>query len=252
MMNSFSKNILLNVDSYKASHFLQYPPNTEYITSYIESRGSRWNKTLFFGLQMFLKEYLSVPFSKDMLLQAKSFWEEHGEPFNYDGFEYILNKYDGFLPLKIEAIDEGTVLETGNVLVQVENTDPKCPWLTSWIETSLLRAVWYPTTVATKSWMCKKIILDYLNETSDDPESEINFKLHDFGFRGASSYETAAIGGCAHLVNFMGTDTTAGVFAAKKYYAADMCGYSIPASEHSIACTWSVTNLKLKEDNDIL
>ena len=32
-------NIILYTDSYKASHYLQYPPNTDYISAYIESRG---------------------------------------------------------------------------------------------------------------------------------------------------------------------------------------------------------------------
>ena len=52
----------------------------------------------------------------------------------------------------------GTVLPTRNVLVQVINADPKYYWVTSSFETSLLRAVWYPTTVGTVSWMCKQIL----------------------------------------------------------------------------------------------
>lgn len=73
----------------------------------------------------------------------------HGVPFNRQGWEYLLQRYQGYLPLRIDAVPEGTVLPTGNVLVQVENTDNACPWLTSYVETALLRAVWYPTTVAT-------------------------------------------------------------------------------------------------------
>ena len=48
-------NLILNTDSYKTSHYLQYPPQTEYVSSYIESRGGDYPDTLFFGLQMFLK-----------------------------------------------------------------------------------------------------------------------------------------------------------------------------------------------------
>ena len=58
------------------------------------------------------------------------------------------------------------------------------------------------------------------------------FKLHDFGFRGASSVESAAIGGSAHLVNFKGTDTIAALVAARQYYNCPMAGFSIPAAEH--------------------
>ena len=55
------KNIILNTDSYKTSMFCQYPPNTSGVYSYIESRGGLFDKTLFFGLQGFIKEYLLNP-----------------------------------------------------------------------------------------------------------------------------------------------------------------------------------------------
>ncbi len=43
----------------------------------------------------------------------------------------------------------------------------------------------------------------------------INFKLHDFGYRGVSSVESAAIGGAGHLINFWGTDTLAAMLCLK-------------------------------------
>ncbi len=88
--------------------------------------------------------------------------------------------------------------------------------------------------------MKKEIILKYLEKTGDP--SLIDFKLHDFGFRGSTSVESAGIGGCAHLVNFKGTDTIAGVLLAKEYYGEDMAGFSIPASEHSTMTAWGKEN----------
>lgn len=225
-------------DSYKYSHWKQYPQGTEIISSYIESRGGRWNRTVFFGLQMFLKRYLSIPVNMNFINQAEVLCRLHGEPFYREGWEYIVKQYGGYLPLKIQAVPEGTVVPTGNVLVQVINTDPKCFWLTSFVETVLLQSIWYPTAVATNSYMCKQSILDNLRLTADNPEAEIPFKLHDFGFRGVSSRESAALGGCAHLVNFMGTDTVAGLIYANNFYHEQMAGYSIPASEHSTITSW--------------
>jgi nicotinamide phosphoribosyltransferase len=225
-------------DSYKASHYLQYPPDTEYVSSYIESRGGKWSHVLFFGLQMFIKEYLTKPITQEMIEEAAEFWAAHGEPFNREGWEHILHTHKGFLPLEIKAVPEGTIVPVSNVLVQVVNTDPKCFWLTSFIETALLRAVWYPSTVATNSYACKRLIYKALEKSSDDPDGQIGFKLHDFGARGASSHETAAIGGAAHLVNFLGTDTVEGVMYVRKYYGETMAGFSIPAAEHSTMTTW--------------
>lgn len=227
-------------DSYKFSHWLQLPEGVSSSYSYIESRGGRWKETLFFGLQMFLKEYLSKPITKEMVDEAEEFILAHGEPFNRAGWDYIVNNLGGKLPIEIKAVREGTVVPTGNILVSITNTDDKCYWLPSFLETMLLRSVWYPTTVATNSYECKKIILRYL-ELSGDPAT-IAFKLHDFGGRGVSSSESAAIGGCAHLVNFMGSDTVEGILAAKKYYNEPMAAFSIPAAEHQTITSWGKEN----------
>jgi len=226
------------VDSYKASHHVQYQPGTEYVYSYIEPRGGEWSDALFFGLQAFIKQYLLKPITQENIDEAAEFFAAHGEPFNREGWEYILHKHNGLLPLLISSVEEGMLIPMRNALVTVVNTDPKCFWLTSYIETALLRAVWYPSTVATNSFMCKLAILEALHKSSDDPEGQIAFKLHDFGARGVSSAESAALGGMAHLVNFKGSDTVEGVLAARRYYGEPMAGFSIPAAEHSTITSW--------------
>ncbi len=236
-----NNNIILNVDSYKTSHYLQYPPGAEIVSSYIESRGGEYHHCVFFGLQMFLKQYLTCPITANDIDEADEVLTAHGVPFNRAGWEYIADTHNGYLPIEIQAIPEGTVLPISNVLVQAQNTDPNCAWLTSYLETALLRAVWYPTTVATRSNVCRQIIQTALEETADSLDG-LDFKLHDFGARGVSSMETAAIGGAAHLLNFMGTDTVSGVIALRRYYSADMPGFSIPAAEHSTITCWGRAN----------
>lgn len=229
---------IFDTDSYKVSHYLQYPPGTTSMFSYIESRGGVYPETVFFGLQYYLKEYLSHRVTVEEVEKAKLLYTIHGEPFNYDGWMHIAKNLDGKLPVRIRALKEGTVLPTHNALVTIESTGgPETFWVVSWIETILLR-IWYPTTVASRSRTIKGIILDSLRKTSDDPENEINFKLHDFGSRGVSSQESAMIGGAAHLINFMGSDTVVGVLCANDYYNIDMAGFSIPASEHSSITSW--------------
>lgn len=235
-------NLILNTDSYKLSHFRQYPPGTEYVYSYIESRGGQFDRTLFFGLQAFIKEYLMKPITLEDILEAEAFCEMHKFPFNKDGWTYILVKHGGYLPIEIHAAPEGSVIETQNVLLTVVNTDPAVPWVTSYIETALLRAIWYPTTVATNSWFMKRIIHQNWLWTSDADPSEVDYKLVDFGARGVSSDESSAIGGMAHLVNFKATDTISGILAARRYYHEKMAGYSIPAAEHSTITSWGKEN----------
>lgn len=237
-MNTNRYSFLFDTDSYKVSHYLQYPENTTSIFSYIESRGGDYDKTVFFGLQYYLKEYLTHRVTVDEVNRAKALYALHGEPFNYDGWMYIAKELDGKLPVRIRAVPEGTIVPTHNILVSIESTDPKVFWITSWLETSLLRSIWYPTTVATRSHFIRQIILNALKQSADDPEGEINFKVHDFGSRGVSSQESAAIGGAAHLVNFMGSDTIVGVRCANEFYHSKMAGFSIPAAEHSSITGW--------------
>jgi nicotinamide phosphoribosyltransferase len=237
-MHGFLDNLIVNTDSYKASHFLQYPPGTEEISSYVESRGGRFPHTLFFGLQAFVTEYLLSPITYDDVREAEALFTAHGLPFNQAGWLRIVNEHGGHLPIEIAAVDEGEVVPTHNVLVQVRNTDRELAWVTSYIETALLRAIWYPTTVATLSFQAKRIIRRYLDKTSDDPDGQIPFKLHDFGARGVSSLESAMLGGMAHLVNFQGTDTVSALWGARRYYGAAMAGFSIPAAEHSTITAW--------------
>ena len=226
-------------DSYKASQYLQYPQGIEFVNSYVESRGGRFPETVFFGLQAFIKDKLLDPVTREDVDLSEEFIRDHGEPFNREGWDYIVDQYGGRLPIEIQAVAEGTVVDTKNVLAQVINTDPRAYWLTSYLETALLRSIWYPTTVATLSRTAKKKIYEALKVSSDDPDSEIGFKLHDFGGRGVSSQESAALGGASHLVNFMGTDTMEALPLIRQYYGERMAGFSIPASEHSTMTSWN-------------
>ncbi|MHA2064741.1 MAG: nicotinate phosphoribosyltransferase [Candidatus Thorarchaeota archaeon] len=234
--------ILLLTDSYKLSHYKQYPPGTSKVYSYFESRiGAKYPETVFFGLQYYLKKYLEgIVVTEELIEEAKSLAEAHmggtSGTFNEAGWRYILEKHGGRLPVSIRAVPEGLAVPTSNVLMTIENTDPECYWLPNYLET-LLVMVWYPSTVATISRHVRDLITKG-SETSSDTLDGVPFKLHDFGFRGSTSVESAGIGGLAHLVNFMGTDTIAALTCGRKYYHADMAGFSIPASEHSTMTSW--------------
>lgn len=232
-------NIMLLTDSYKATHWKQYPQGTTKVYSYLEARkGGKFKKTTFCGPQILIKRYLlGKVVTQEKIDQADAFFAQHLGPnlFNKAGWEHILNKHDGRLPVRIKAVAEGTVVGEGNVLLTIENTDPECFWLVNYLETILLH-VWYPTTVATLSREMKATINEELRRTGN-PEL-ISFKLHDFGFRGVSSVESAGMGGLGHLLNFMGTDTLEAITYAQRYYGAGMPAFSIPASEHSTITSW--------------
>lgn len=229
-------NFILNSDSYKECHWEQYPVGTRKIYSYLESRGGKFERVLFFGLQYILKKHLvGKVLSKGMINEAEDVLGSHfknNKLFNRKGFERLWKKHKETLPLKIRAVPEGSIVPVGNVLMTIENTDPEFYWLTDFMET-IISQVWYPATVATYSMEAKKIISRYFKKTSDASLELIDYMLHDFGFRGCSSWETSGVGGMAHLINFKGTDTLSAIVFGRNYYDSEMAGYSVPASQHS-------------------
>lgn len=228
-------------DSYKVSQWKQLPPGTQKCSSYFESRGGLFDSTVFFGLQYYLRKYLAGSvITRDSIEEAAEDSALHfGDPtiFNRVGWEYVLEKHDGRIPALIASVPEGTVVPTQNVLMTMENTDPdpRANWINQHLET-ITSMVWYPMTVATQSREMKKILVRYLIKNGT-PEL-IAYKLHDFGFRGSTSVESAGIGGMAHLVNFKGSDTLQANRYARKFYCERMASNSIPAAEHSTITSW--------------
>lgn len=239
MLKCTDENIITKTDSYKITHHKMYPEGTQKVYSYFESRvGAEYPETIFFGLQYLLKRFMvgKVVEQRDIDIAASLAAVHFGDPtlFNREGWEHILRDHKGKLPLRIKAVAEGTAVPTGNVLMTVENTCDKCFWLTNAME-SLLTHVWAPSTVATISRYILKMIGKYVTETGGDM-SMVPFQLQDFGYRGASSDESAAIAGAGHLVNGLGTDTLPAMMLLMTYYSAEMegIGYSVPATEHSV------------------
>lgn len=239
MLKTEPHNLVLETDSYKFTHWKQYPPGTEHVYSYLESRGGMFPQTLFFGLQFYLRKYLcGIVVNEEDVREARAFVDKHIGPgmFNFDGWMHVVRKHGGKLPVVIKAVPEGSVVGIQNVLMTIENTDSQCYWLPNYLETLLLK-VWYPITVATLSQAIRRVVLGFL-QRSGDP-GLIDFKLHDFGYRGVSSEETAGIGAAAHLINFKGTDTVAGIRLLQQIYQSrEMEGFSIPAAEHSTITAW--------------
>ncbi len=236
-------------DLYKYSHWRQYPKGSRFLESYLESRvGAKYHKTIPFGLQYTLEEYFTGKrLSKDGILRRKQKIDEMmGEGiFNLKGFMDMLEAYDGRLPLAIKAIPEGTVLDNSNALLVLTVTDDRFIWFTNFAETSIMKG-WYPTTVASAQFAKRQMFLGFLHKTGDP--GLIDYKWVDFGYRGVSSEESAALGGSAHLLSFRSSDTMIADDFVEAYYP-DLTGAphtvkmgSVPASEHSTTTAWGKDN----------
>lgn len=238
-----SDSFITRSDSYKVTHWKQYPPGTTRVYSYFEARGGRFKESVPFGLQYQLQKYFAGPVvTTEDINDAHLLFGLHfngPDHFNSEGWRHLVRDHGGRLPLHIKAVPEGTPVPVSNVLMTVENTCDQCYWLTNYAETLLVQQ-WYPMAVCSLSREVKKRILKTLDDTGDP--KLVDFKLHDFGFRGVSSVESAKIGGAAHLVNFKGTDTLPALVMLDEYYDESCAGFSIPAAEHSTITSWGELN----------
>ena len=240
-------NPLLLTDFYKIGHYLQYPAGTEVVYSNLTARKSRLEnvkETIFFGLQAFMLEYLIERFDRDFFNRPKEeVIDEYrriikntiGDLPDYEHIEYLHDL--GYLPLLIKAVPEGTHVPIGVPMLTLRNTDPKCYWLTNFVESLLSAQLWLPITSATHANKYRELFNEVLDASIDDT-SFVDFMGHDFSFRGMEGLEGSYLSGLGHLTSFAGTDTIPAILAAEKYYGADvekeLVGTSVSATEHSV------------------
>lgn len=238
-----NRNTLLATDVYKLGHMEFYPEGTTKIYSYLCARSSKkYTEAVFFGLQYYLKEYLSRPVTHEdvdeFLVYRKSILG-HNPDMVVRRVRALADL--GYWPISIKAAPEGSVIGIKNVLATITNTHQDFAWTVGFLE-SLLLKVWNTTTVASQSLNYRRLFEKFAAETSDIPDL-VPFQVHDFGYRGCSSEETAALSGMAHLVSFLGTDTVLAVKCAREYYGAvEPVGLSVPATEHSVMCAFGREN----------
>ena len=241
--------VILNSDYYKQSHFRQYSPHTEKVYSTWTPRKSRMegvNKVVFFGLQYFIKDYLIDSFNNTFFNRPKDevineFKRVMKNTIGTDDATHWDALYDlGYLPLKIDALPEGTLTPIRVPMFTIENTLPEFYWLTNFVETIMSTEIWKPMTSATIALQYRKICEKWAEKTCDDT-SHIDFQGHDFSYRGMASQDAGCSSGAGHLLSFKGTDTIPAVLWLEKYYNAncekELIGTSIPATEHSVAET---------------
>jgi len=245
-----SINPMCLIDGYKADHRRQYPEGTEFVYSNFTPRQSRIDgvtEVVFFGLQYFIKEYLIERWNKGFFERPKGdvLREYKRRMDNYIGVdavpcEHIEELHDlGYLPIKIKALNEGTLVPVGVPVFTIINTLPRFFWLTNYFETLMSNVIWKPITSATTAFQYRKRFEEFAEKTGYDKDF-IQWQGHDFSFRGMSGNEDSLISGAGHLLSFTGTDTIPAIDFLEKYYNAnsdlELIGGSVPATEHSVMC----------------
>lgn len=243
---------MLLADFYKLSHRKMYPEGTETVYSTWTPRTSRMKgvtNVVNFGAQALIKNYLLQFFQENFFNRTKSeVTAEYsriikgtlGDPS--PDVSHIEELHDlGYLPISIKALPEGTIVPLRVPMLTIENTNPKFFWLTNYIESLASAELWQASTSATIANEYRKVLNKYAMETVGDT-GFVQFQGHDFSFRGMSSLQSSITSGMGHLLSFVGTDTIPAIQGAEALYNAnvekELVGTSIPATEHSVQCTY--------------
>lgn len=259
-------NPLLLTDSYKLGHANQYPKGTQFVYSNFTPRSVKHalntifkntsdHRIVFFGLQAVLKEMNDL-WNNHFFKQNKNqvidefmqtivpYMPANDLPAMRERIE-ALHDY-GKLPIKVNALPEGTLVEAKTPVLTVINTEPQFYWITNYLETWLSANLWKVMTAATTARVYRNIINRYAQQTgvSQSHKEFLNWQCHDFSMRGMSGIYDARLTGLGHLTSFTGSDTLIAAQYAKETYGDKLpndylYAGSVPATEHSVMCLGS-------------
>ena len=140
------------------------------------------------------------------------------------------------VPIKVQALPEGSLVPIGVPFVRIKNTIPGFGWLTNYLETLVSNYLWPMITNATIAFEFRKVLEAYALETVGEANPfVVGYQMHDFALRGLLDGRNGNVN-FGHLLSAIGSDNIPTIAYAKKYY--DPQGYiagSVPATEHSVA-----------------
>lgn len=245
------KNALTETDFYKFCHHGMYPENMTLLYSTWTPRSNKFfpytKQVVWFGLQGVIQDKLINFFNQyffDLEEEQviKDFKVLVGTCFDPDLETKHIRKLHqlGYLPIKIKALPEGTLVPIGVPMMTIENTHPEFAWLTNFLETLISQNLWHPTTTATISYVIETMLKDYLERCNEDT-ARAKSLYGDFSPRGMSSSASSESGGAGHLTSSVKTSSPEAIRYLVKYYHGDLekekIGEWSTSVEHSCVCT---------------
>lgn len=242
-------NSLLLTDGYKVSHHPQYPKGTSLVYSNFTPRSNKYapkgcDEVVSFGQQMMMK-IIHDSFEKDFFSQPKEevCGEMKRELSMYLNSDYDVSHFEalhdlGYLPIKVKAIQEGTLVPMKIPVLTIYNTIPEFFWITNYLETIISNLMWKPITSATIAHQYRKVLTKWQEKTDAEKGWFIDWQGHDFSMRGLDSVEAAISSGLGHLTSFSGSDSLPAINGARRYYnETGFVSGSVNATEHSVMCS---------------
>lgn len=253
-------NAFCMTDFYKMTHLMQYDERIAQITSYMTPRSSRLrttNKVTMFGLtdfvntldEVFNKEFFQRDFDTEITPEVTETLR-NGLGYGDALIGKTLAKLkilhsDGYLPIAIRGVPEGTRVPMGVPMLEVISTDFRVPWIGQAIESWLSCALWHPCVSATVAFEYAKIAAQAYKDTVDtDDEKAYRGAFCDFSMRGQESYESAVASSAAWLTAFYNSSTVEARGYIQQNYedGEDIHIGGLTSTEHSVMTTDAILN----------
>ena len=200
------------------------------------------SRMVFFGVQDYIRRNLTKPITHSEIVSSKLFMERANSfggalPFNQEMWYSVLYDYEGYLPIKIESLPEGSVFFPNEPVIQVYGANGFGE-LAAHIEGVML-GMWSNLTcraTITAHWKnsIRNILIDEYGNDPSVVDGVIDWFIHDFGLRASSNATESETMGRAHLLFFNGTDTFNAAYSAWRdsRYSSSPVGTSILALAH--------------------
>lgn len=214
------------------------------------------SKLIFHGLQDIMEDVLHDPVTREEIEDADNFYKtaRNGWNFKWDRgmWEKILSENNGIIPIKIEALPDGSTVFPGEPVIQITAEDGYGE-LAAWFETRLLQ-VWAGSERASmlRHWL--EYNKNMIRETSDAnlTEDEITAKaqkmLVDFSDRSSMCPQESERMGKASMTVFPIQSTMAAVYQAAHDNGGVIPGsIAMPSLPHRVIESYEDENDAFKE-----
>lgn len=203
------------------------------------------SRIVFYGINNALRTVFKKITTEDVRKAANFMSSAHsfGGPlyFPREKWEWIVNHNNGYLPIQVSCVPEGTTFFPNEPVLHVCNTVRGFGEFAAHVEARILGTVSIATATATmiRHWLefCREEvrqdnILLGLKTDIESLDKESRWMIHNFGDRGCVCTEESVIKSKSHLLSFFGSDSFGGAYEAWEEGAKRPTGTSIAALAH--------------------
>lgn len=195
------------------------------------------SRMVFYGLTEFVRNHLTKPVTEEDIEKSIDFMSTANSfggslKFNPEPWRRVVREFGGFLPVRIQALPEGSTFFPNEPVIQVTSLAEGFGEMAAHIEAIMLGMVSIASARVTleRHWLQR--LKEWCFQDNNLPIAQ--FMIHDFGMRASSCAEESELLGKAHLLVFHGTDTFNAAYQARELGAESPTGTSILALAHRI------------------